>query len=94
MYTYIVHNSVTQLDASCRVQSAQLHGKSEDLRRRSLQLETVGEVISGGCPLVIPADHGLAMKTTVFSHQLKRGKATEPHGTSPLYRPLCILYYT
>jgi hypothetical protein len=30
MYTYIVHNSVTQLDASCRVQSAQLHGKSED----------------------------------------------------------------
>jgi hypothetical protein len=91
------------------------------LRRQSLQLETVGEVISGGSPaekmdaevkslpkdrreellreaslpLVIPADHGLAMKTThrpVFSHQLKRGKATEPHGTSPLYRPLCILY--
>jgi hypothetical protein len=84
MYTYIVHNSVTQLDASCRVQSAQLHGKSEDLRRRSLQLETVGEVISGGSPLVIPADYGLAMKTThrpVFSHQrviLSRRKIAPP----------------
>lgn len=71
----------------CRVTSSTASPKT--LRRRTLQLETVREVISGGSsseqmeaevqslpkerrkhllkeaslPLVIPADHGLAMKT-------------------------------